>query len=114
MSLPFNPQRFAGGDTVNIRQDFIAMHDIGAQGEHPLGTIPLVVLSKTPELDNDDDYTPEQLAWNRDLQDRLAALSTNSEHTIADHSGHHIQLDQPDLVISAILRVLDSAKHKRL
>jgi pimeloyl-ACP methyl ester carboxylesterase len=113
MSLPFSQQRFAGGDTTDIRQDFIALHDISARSDHPLDNIPLIVLSKTPTLDNDDDYTPEQLQWNRNLQDRLAALSTNSEHIVADHSGHHIQLDQPDLVISAVLRVLDAAKHRR-
>ncbi len=113
MSLPWSRRRDEGGDTQDLRQDFIAMYRVRAQREHPLGSIPLIVLSKTPGVEDDEDYTPDQLAWNRDLQDQLATLSANSEHLVVDHSGHHIQLDQPDAVITSILRVIDSARHKR-
>ena len=41
----------------------------------------------------------------------LAALSRKSEQVIATNSGHHIQLDEPDLVIAAIRRVV-AAAHK--
>jgi pimeloyl-ACP methyl ester carboxylesterase len=113
MSQPFTKERQEGGDTQDMRRDFIAMHDVRRQSKHSLGNIPLIVLSKTPGVDDDDDYTSDQLKWNRELQDQLAALSTNSEHLVADRSGHHIQLDQPELVIASILRVIDAVRHHR-
>lgn len=114
MSLPWSKERNDGGDTLDMRHDFIDLYRIRTESEHSLGKIPLIVLSKTPGIDDDEDYKPEQLAWNRDLQNQLATLSTNSEHILVEHSGHHIQLDQPGIVIASILRVVDAAKHNRL
>jgi pimeloyl-ACP methyl ester carboxylesterase len=113
MSLPYRQDRYEGGDTLDIRSDFIDMHKVTAQSEHPLGNIPLVVLSKTPAIDNDDDYKPDQLAWNQNLQAQLATLSTNSQHILASHSGHHIQLEEPAIVTDSILRVVNAVKHHR-
>ena len=114
MSQPRTKKLFEGGDTVDMRRDFIDMYKTRTQNENSLGGIPLIVLSKTPGIDNDDDYKPEQLAWNRDLQDQLEKLSTNSEHIVAEHSGHAIQIEAPEIVIASILRVLDAVKHNRL
>ncbi len=114
MSQPRTKKLFEGGDTVNMRRDFIDLYKIKTQNEHPFGGIPLIVLSKTPGIDDDDDYKPEQLAWNRDLQNQLEKLSTNSEHLVAEHSGHAIQIEAPNIVIASILRVLDAVKHNRL
>jgi pimeloyl-ACP methyl ester carboxylesterase len=46
----------------------------------------------------------------RTLQDALAGLSRQSEHVLAQRSGHFIQLDQPQLVIAAIHQVVDAAR----
>jgi pimeloyl-ACP methyl ester carboxylesterase len=113
MSMPWSKKRDEGGDTQDWRQDFIAMYEVRTHSEHPLGSIPLIVLSKTPGVDDEEDYTPDQLAWDRDLQGQLATLSMNSEHMVVDHSGHHIQLDEPGAVIAAILRVVDAVRHQR-
>jgi len=113
MSQPWSKERNDGGDTLDMRRDFIDLYKFKTQSEHSLGNIPLIVLSKTPGIDDDDDYKPEQLAWNRELQNQLATLSTNSEHIVIEHSGHHIQLDQPEIVIASILRVVDAVRHKR-
>lgn len=89
------------------------MYKVSTQSEHPLGIIPLIVLSKTPGVEDDEDYTRDQLAWNRDLQNKLAKLSTNSKHLVADQSGHHIQLDEPKTVVASILRVVDAVRRSR-
>ena len=44
------------------------------------------------------------------LQQDLASLSSNSQHSIAQHSGHYIQLDRPDLAIAAIQSVWQEAR----
>lgn len=72
-----------------------------------LGNIPLVVLYRGV----DDDPTPGlTLEENKQrwlgLQTELATLSPQGKLVVADKSGHHIQLDQPNLVIDAIEQVL--------
>ena len=77
------------------------------------GDIPLIVLSHSltwrfPDL-------PPELAdkieevW-QNLQNDLATLSSNSTHIIATKSGHYIQVDEPQLVIDAILKILSETK----
>jgi len=100
----------SGGDTDDMRADFIAMHERTTRSDHPLGDIPLIVISKTPGVDDDADYTPEQRQWNQDLQERLVGLSTNSVHVVASHSGHHVQIQEPDIVIGAVRRVIEAVR----
>jgi hypothetical protein len=46
------------------------------------------------------------------MQSELVALSTNSQHIIAEESGHYIHEDQPDLVIDAIRWVVEQARQQ--
>lgn len=66
---------------------------------HSLGRLPLVVLTQ------DGNGVP--LSWFT-LQKDLVSLSTTSTQVMATRSGHNIQLDQPDLVVAAVKRVLSS------
>jgi pimeloyl-ACP methyl ester carboxylesterase len=74
-----------------------------------LGELPLTVIvhgycnscSKDPV-----ELAKEEAAWLA-MQESLASLSNNSELIIADRqTGHDVQIDQPDLIIEAILRML--------
>jgi pimeloyl-ACP methyl ester carboxylesterase len=82
-----------------------------ARNKTPL-TIPLIVLSNGqpgPASANltlsADVMEQQQRVWN-ELQGQLAALSPKGRRIIASQSGHYIQLDQPDLVITAIQQAL--------
>jgi pimeloyl-ACP methyl ester carboxylesterase len=78
------------------------------QPPRPLGDLPLVVLSQ-----GDEPEANEQLGITREfalrqravwdvLQQELTALSSRGERRVADKSGHVIQFEQPELVITAI------------
>lgn len=67
-----------------------------------LGDLPLVVLTAGNNLES---------IW-QSLQDELASLSTNSAHVITEGSGHHIHLERPDLVITAIQQVVDQSRNR--
>jgi len=74
----------------------------------PLGDLPLTVLSQgKPPAANEQLGTTLEFAtrtavvWNQ-LQEELTALSSRSVRRIAQKSGHVIQFEQPDLVVSAI------------
>ncbi len=72
-----------------------------------LGNIPLIVLYRGIDDSPTPGLTPEEnkQRW-LGLQTELAALSPQGKLVIADKGGHHIQLDQPNLVIDAIEQVL--------
>jgi pimeloyl-ACP methyl ester carboxylesterase len=83
-----------------------------AAGVEDLGNIPLTVLSRgiweppLPGLSEEDN----QQAWRawQEMQRELALMSSNSQHIVAGKSGHHIQLQQPELVIEAIRQVVQT------
>ncbi len=53
----------------------------------------------------------EQL-WQK-LQSELTDLSSRSSHLVANKSGHHIHLDQPDLTVATISRLVELARNKQ-
>jgi hypothetical protein len=70
----------------------------------PLDGKPLVVLS-----------TSNAMPGYAELQRELVSLSSNSKEVVAENSGHYIMIDRPDLVISAIHDVVESAQnHSKL
>ena len=81
----------------------------------PLGHIPLVVLLGAEETTAPPEGIPAD-QWQRLNEEKkqqkldMAALSHNSKVIVASHSGHHIQLDQPQLVIDAIRQVIDAVR----
>lgn len=81
------------------------LYKISTAQDHPLGDLPLVVLTRGED-------------WSQGLNDAHAAvarLSANSRHTVAAEAGHEIHLYQPSVVIQAIRDVLASVKNgKRL
>jgi pimeloyl-ACP methyl ester carboxylesterase len=50
-------------------------------------------------------------SW-REGQDRLAALSTNSELFVAENANHSIQSDEPEVVVDAIRSVVARARNR--
>ncbi len=80
----------------------------------PLGNIPLVVLSHSRTWRNDRGLPPEvetsiEQVW-QNLQADLTNLSSNSTQVIATKAGPSIQVEEPQLVIDAILKVVDETK----
>jgi pimeloyl-ACP methyl ester carboxylesterase len=73
------------------------------------GKLPLIVLSQDYSQDRSPQGKQMAATWDA-LQQDLASLSSNSQHSVAVHSGHYIQLDRPDLVIAAIQSVWQQAR----
>jgi len=78
-------------------------HDAAAaeKGAHPLGRIPLVVVSTT----NDSPGYAE-------LQGTLLSLSENSRQLIAAKSFHSVEISEPDVITSAIRQVIEAARER--
>jgi pimeloyl-ACP methyl ester carboxylesterase len=79
-----------------------------------LGDLPLVVLTAMNKQRADDFPADLNAKFNEiwlELQNELAQLSSNSTHIVSQESEHYIQEEQPDLVIDAILQVIEEVRH---
>jgi len=75
------------------------------------GNLPLIVISAGhgDPLASFSDAENQHLWENfRVEQTELVALSSQGKQIIAEKSGHHIQLDQPEIVIDAILEMVSA------
>jgi pimeloyl-ACP methyl ester carboxylesterase len=70
-----------------------------ASGVTSLPDVPLVIISS-------GDQSSDTIAKHR----QLARLSSQSRHIVATKSGHWIQFDEPDLVVTAIRDVVDRSR----
>jgi pimeloyl-ACP methyl ester carboxylesterase len=75
-----------------------AMGD-AARGVTSLGEIPFAVVSGG-----------DQPADIKAAQQALARLSSRGRHVVAAKSGHWIQLDEPDLLVSVVREIVDEAR----
>lgn len=85
-------------ERANIKTSFEQLQAITS-----LGNLPLIVLSqgsKHPKMSD------ERFHYWASLQLELTKLSSNSQHIIAENSGHLIPLEQPELVVSAVHQLM--------
>jgi pimeloyl-ACP methyl ester carboxylesterase len=89
--------------TQSWRQEFIALRLERLRQEHPLGSLPLIVLGRRQ---SDWETRRRHLA-------ELKGLSSAGKLIVADNSGHEIHLYRPDLVIEAIREVVTAARDRK-
>jgi hypothetical protein len=105
------PQHYAANDNPYQGEEFAEMYAARRTQEYPLGDMSLIVLTRG-KSDYPDTEEGRKLDEDRKrLQTDLLKLSRDNKQIIAKTSGHHIQLDDPDLVINAIPQVVDAARH---
>lgn len=80
-----------------------------AKSQYALGDIPLIVLTRGISEENGSGGQALEEEQRRD-HTSIAAMTRNGKLIIATKSGHHVQLDQPELVIKAIQDVLAAVK----
>jgi pimeloyl-ACP methyl ester carboxylesterase len=55
--------------------------------------------------------TYQEQDW-QEMQIDLLHLSSNSQHLIADTSGHSVQFDQPAAAVEAIVKMVDQVRRQ--
>lgn len=79
----------------------------------PLGDLPVIVITHGLPV---TEGVPEHLrsdvedAWQR-MQSSLTGIARDASLVVAERSGHNIHIEQPDVIVDALVRVLDS--HRR-
>lgn len=111
-SLPRLLYATTGGDLRDIRTDLVEVYSLaGGSRRNTLADLPLVVLSRAP--DSRGPIPQERQEYNRQLQLELARASGKGKHVVGKTGAHHIQLSEPELVVSAIREVVAAASSTR-
>jgi pimeloyl-ACP methyl ester carboxylesterase len=102
-SYCYRPHYWASvsSEYANLEKSFEQLEDVIS-----LNNLPLIVLVqgvKAPAM-SDERFQ----RWQK-LQLDLTKLSSNSQYIIAQNSGHLIPLEQPDLIVSAVRQLVESA-----
>jgi pimeloyl-ACP methyl ester carboxylesterase len=112
-----NNQKLSAATDDFWAEELQAMFVARSKTPYPLGDIPLVVLiggkkgGETPQGISAEEW--KRLSEEKRKQKtELANLSRNSKVIISKKSGHHIQLEEPDLVVSAIRQVVDAVRKR--
>jgi pimeloyl-ACP methyl ester carboxylesterase len=92
----------ASSELANIENSFEKLQSVRS-----LGSLPLIVLSQGTKDSRMSDERFQQWAL---LQLDLTKLSSNSRRIIAENSGHLVQLEQPELVISAVQQLTEMCR----
>ncbi len=111
------PLYFAVEGQPRCTQAIIAEHAAGDAREaqvreaESLGDMPLIVLTHglsaaPPGASAIEGAAEYEQVW-QELQLEMAALSSNSRLIVAEESGHNIMVDQPELVVESVRRVIE-------
>ena len=94
----------AGVNPFDI-EEITALHKERLKSEHSLGDLPLIVLTRgLPEETGPNAKSLEE-GHGRD-HEAQASMSRKGKLIVAEHSGHHIHLQEPELVVASIREVL--------
>lgn len=87
-----------------VPEELQQIHNERKGKKFPFGNIPIFIIGVT----RDNPVSMDERS--RQLND-MAALSTNSKVVIDQNSGHHVQWDDPSLVIDSVKETVTAAKH---
>lgn len=87
-----------------VTDELIGMSEGGAQARAvtTLGALPLIVLSRGKDMD----------AESAASQARYLQLSTDSQHLVADQSGHSIHIEKPEAAVAAIVKMVERFRQR--
>lgn len=108
--------RARGGPTF-LAEELRMMYEARSKTPYQLGNLPVIVLLTKPGYGN----PPPGIAadeWKRVNEEKrqqkieFTNLSHNSKLIVAGKSGHHIQLDEPQVVIDAVRVVMEAVRQQ--
>lgn len=99
------PKHWAATSNEYTGEEAERLYQIDHQTPHPLGAIPLIVLSQDMSK-----RTDEHARIHIRTQQAMAKYSERGQQIVVTGAGHHIQLERPEAVIDAIRQVLSAVR----
>jgi hypothetical protein len=98
---------------LNLQYDLSRLHKARVDNPHPLGNMPLVVLTASDfNVAQVPGMTSYQVRQDHlRLQGDLASLSTDSKHVMVAGSGHETYIYKPAAVVQSISSVVTAVRN---
>lgn len=82
-------------------------------GRHPLGDMPLVVVTRgLAGEDGPGGKVVELERLTKEHAELAASLSRKGWQVIAERSGHHVPIQQPEIVVTSVREVVATTRRK--
>src|SRR5262245_7640258 len=104
------PNHYVADSDPYWSEEFAEIYASRKKHEYPLGDIPLIVLTRGKRGYPNNDVGDQLNEERKRMQLDLLNLSRNSKQIVAANSGHHIQLDEPEVVTGAIQQVVEAVR----
>lgn len=99
----------ASGHNPHDIEELALLRAHRASAQHPLGDMPVIVFTRgIPEDTSAEGMRREEERRQEHLA--VSKMSRRGQHRIAARSGHHVQIDEPELVIAAIREVVAAVR----
>jgi len=102
-------KHWAQADNPVEPEELAELRAARTKSEHSLGDLPLAVLTRGLSEEGGPDSKALAEAHRKD-HEMIAAISRNGRLIIATRSGHHVQIDEPDLVVTTIREILAAVR----
>lgn len=112
-------KQFAAIVPAKFQPELQQLQPVLDSGRFPLAgklpDVPVVVLTSVKQADKPEFFleTPEAVAIKRGLHADFLRQFSNGAQVTTDKSGHNIQMEQPELVIAAVEKVIAAADKQR-
>jgi pimeloyl-ACP methyl ester carboxylesterase len=104
-------QHVASGVNPHEADELAMLRAERAGGRHPLAGKPLVIITRgLADEDGPDGKTVELERRKKEHAELAKSLSSRGKQIIAKGSGHHVQLDEPEVVIQSIREIVISVR----
>src|ERR687884_2203108 len=100
----------ASNDSPFEADELVAMLAERQKNGNVLSDVPLIVISRGV-LDEEGPQAVERENAHRKDQAALTTLSSAGKQIVAMKSAHHVPLDEPSLIASAIRELVQAARH---
>jgi pimeloyl-ACP methyl ester carboxylesterase len=100
----------ASNDNPFEADELVAMLAERKKKQNVLGDLPLIVISRGL-LDEEGPQAVQREEAHRDDQAALVTLSSAGKQIVATKSGHHVPLDEPGIIVSAIREMIQIPRH---
>lgn len=101
----WDPTKETSESTLSWRREFLREFAETDSKDHPLGSLPVVVLASDPPAPEAERHSHDQAG------PRLDFLSSNTLHVTATGSGHEIHLYLPDVVSKTLVRAVSAIRN---
>ena len=102
----YEPAKAGPESVLSWRKEFLREFEETDARQHPLGQLPVIVVSSGPTASESESRSRAGAAA------RLDFLSSNSVHVTATGSGHEIHLYQPEVVVQALTRAVSAVRNR--